>query len=81
MLPIEPVVFGVLFILAIWNVFIGTRMETPYPETMVELYALPFTRLLLLLSVVLLGIWDVRVGLMAALAFVCLGADVIFLTK
>jgi len=79
--PIEPVVFGVLFVLAAWNVFIATRMETPYPETMVELYALPFTRLILLLLVVFLSLWDVRVGLMAALAFVCLGADVIFLTK
>jgi hypothetical protein len=56
-------------------------METPYPETMVELYALPFTRLLLLLIVVFLSLWDIRVGLMAALAFICLGADVIFLTK
>jgi hypothetical protein len=60
---------------------VSTRLETPYPEGLVEVYALPFTRVLLLGLVILSGVWCPTVGLMAALAFVCLGADVIFLTR
>jgi hypothetical protein len=63
------------------NLLVATRMETPYPEILVELYALPAARLLLLALVVALSFWCPTVTLQAALAFVCLGSDVIFLTK
>jgi len=77
----KPLILGLLVLLSLWNVLVATRMETPYPETMVELYALPFTRLLLLLVVLGLSMWDAQITMLAALAFICLGADVIFLTK
>ena len=72
---------GIILCLFLWNVFVSTRLETPYPENLVEVYALPFTRVLLLGLVILSAVWCPTVGLMAALAFVCLGADVIFLTR
>lgn len=72
---------GIILCLFLWNVFVSTRLETPYPESLVEVYALPFTRVLLLGLVILSAVWCPTVGLMAALAFVCLGADVIFLTR
>lgn len=65
----------------VWNLFVATRMETPYPEILVELYAFPAARLVLLGSVIALSFWCPTVTLQAALAFVCLGSDVIFLTK
>ena len=77
----KPLILGLIVLLSLWNVLVATRMETPYPETMVELYALPFTRLLLLLVVIGLSMWDAQITILAALAFICLGADVIFLTK
>ena len=72
---------GVLFIFFIWTVMVSTRMETPYPEVLVELYALPATRLLLLGLLLALSFWCPTVTVVAALAYICLGADVIFLTK
>jgi hypothetical protein len=72
---------GIILCLFLWNVFVSTRLETPFPESLVELYALPFTRILLLALVILSALWCPTVGIMAALAFVCLGADVIFLTR
>jgi hypothetical protein len=72
---------GIIICLFLWNVLVSTRLETPYPESLVEVYALPFTRILLLALVLLSALWCPTVGLMAALAFVCLGADVIFLTR
>ena len=72
---------GALIILALWNVLIATRMETPYPEALVELYALPAARLVLLALVVASSFWCPTIAIMLALAFVTLGADVIFLTK
>lgn len=77
----KPLILGLIVLLSLWNVLVATRMETPYPESMVELYALPFTRLLLLLVVIALSMWDAQITILAALAFICLGADVIFLTK
>jgi hypothetical protein len=65
----------------LWNALVATRLETPYPETLVEIYALPLTRILLLGLVILAAVWSPTVGIMAAFAFVCLGADVIFLTR
>ena len=72
---------GMVFLFFLWNVLIATRLETPYPETLVEAYALPATRLLLLGLVILAAVWSPTVGIMAAFAFVCLGADVLFLTR
>lgn len=72
---------GVLVVLSFWNVFMATRMETPYPEILVELYALPATRLVLLALVITATFWCPTVAIMLALAFITLGADVIFLTK
>lgn len=72
---------GIVLCLFLWNVLIASHLETAYPESLIEIYALPFTRLLLLTLVILSGVWCPTVGIMAALAFVCLGADVIFLTR
>jgi hypothetical protein len=72
---------GMVFLFFLWNVLIATRLETPYPETLVEAYALPATRILLLGLVILAAVWSPTVGIMAAFAFVCLGADVLFLTR
>jgi len=77
----KPLILGLVVLLSLWNVLIATRMETPYPEILVELYAMPVTRLLLLGLVIALSMWDAQVTILAALAFICLGADVIFLTK
>lgn len=62
----------------LWNV--GTHLETPYPEQLIELYALPLTRIFLLILVLAAAAWCPTVGVLAALAYVCLGADVIFFT-
>jgi len=70
-----------LLLLFLWNLLVATRMENPYPEILVELYALPASRLGLLGIVIALSFWCPTVSIMAALAFVCLGSDVIFLTK
>ena len=72
---------GMVFLLFLWAVLIATRLETPYPESLVEAYALPATRVLLLGLVILAAIWSPTVGILAAFAFVCLGADVLFLTR
>jgi hypothetical protein len=77
----KPLILGLVVLLSLWNVLVATRMETPYPEMLVELYALPFTRLLLLALVIALSMWDAQITILATLAFICLGADVIFLTK
>jgi hypothetical protein len=72
---------GMVFLFFLWTVLISTRLETPYPESLVEAYALPATRVLLLGLVILAAIWSPTVGILAAFAFVCLGADVLFLTR
>ena len=72
---------GMVLCFFLWNVLVSTRLETPYPETLVEVYALPLTRILLMGLVILSAIWSPTVGIMAAFAFVCLGADVMFLTQ
>ena len=72
---------GALVALAFWNLLMATRMETPYPEVLVELYALPAARLVLLSLVIAATFWCPTVAIMLALAFITLGADVIFLTK
>ena len=70
-----------VIILATWLVTVGFRIENPYPNTLVELYALPLTRIFLLLFVLLSAAWCPRVGILMALAYFCLGADVLFFTR
>jgi hypothetical protein len=70
----------VSIVLILWNWGVATHLETPYPELLVELYALPITRIILLIFVLLAASWCPTVGILAALAYVCLGADVIFFT-
>lgn len=70
----------VTIILSIWLVIVGFHMETSYPPALVEAYALPLTRVLLLGLVVLSSLWCPTVGILAAMAYICLGADVIFFT-
>ena len=60
---------------------VSTHLETPYPELLIELYALPITRIFLLMFVLLAASWCPVVGVLAAFAYMCLGADVIFFTQ
>jgi hypothetical protein len=66
--------------LATWLLFIGTRIEAPYPADLVEAYALPITRIALLLLVLLAAAWCPTVGILAAFSYITLGADVLFFT-
>ena len=70
----------VALLLLLWNWNVATLLEAPYPPVVVELYAIPLTRMFLLALVLLSAAWCPRVGIMAALAFICLGADVISFT-
>lgn len=63
-----------------WNWLVATRIETPYPSVVVDLYAVPLTRIALLSLVLLSGMWCPSIAVLAALAYICLGADVIFFT-
>lgn len=67
--------------LLIWNVLVSTHIETKYPSSLIEAYATPFTRLFLLGLVLLSATWCPSVGIMAALAYITLGADTIFFTS
>jgi len=67
---------GLVILLVLWVWQVGTHLETPYPETLVELYATPSTRFALLLLVLLSASWNSYVGIFAALAFILLGADI-----
>ncbi len=69
------------FFLFAWNWLVATHLENPYPATLIDSYAIPLTRVGLLALVVLSAMWCPSVGIMAALAYVCLGADVLFFTS
>lgn len=71
----------VAFVLLGWIAVEGLSLEKPYPGGLVELYAFPLTRLLLLLFVLLSAVWCPRVGIMAALAFIMLSADLNFFLR
>lgn len=75
------VVVFIAIILILWNWTTATHLETPYPDLLIELYALPITRIFLLVLVLLAASWSPMIGVLAALAYVCLGADVIFFTQ
>jgi hypothetical protein len=68
-------------LLSSWLLFTGMRLETPYPHPLIEAYALPITRILLLALVLLSACWNPTVGILMALAYVSLGADVLIFTK
>lgn len=72
---------AVSLVLLAWVAFQGMTLEAPYPHGIVELYAFPLTRLLLLLFVLLSAIWCPRVGIMAAVAYVMLSADLNFFLR
>lgn len=67
---------GLVLLLVLWTWQVGTHLETPYPETLVEFYATPLSRVVLLLFILLSASWNPCVGILAALAFVFLGADI-----
>jgi hypothetical protein len=67
---------GVVLLLVLWTWQVGTHLETPYPETLVEFYATPLSRVILLLFILLTAYWNTYAGILAALAFVLLGADI-----
>jgi hypothetical protein len=69
---------SVAILLFIFNVLLGTSLETPFPPALVEAYSIPLTRMSLLVLVLLSAYWCPSVGIMAALAYVTLGADVLF---
>jgi hypothetical protein len=77
----EHIKISVALLFLIWNWLVSTHLETPYPSELVEAYALPLTRVFLLCLVVLAATWSPEVGIMVALAYICLGADVMFLTR
>ena len=64
--------------LLIWNWLVSTHLEVPYPSSLVEAYATPLTRIGLLSLVILSAYWCPTVGILAAFAYVSLGADVLF---
>lgn len=54
--------------LFIWNAFEGAKLDSAYPTSLVQLYALPLFRFVLALSVYVAMMWCPRVGAMMALA-------------
>jgi hypothetical protein len=68
-------------LLFIFNAMVATNIETPFPSLLVEAYSIPLTRIALLVLVLLSAMWCPSVGIMAALAYVSLGADVLFFTN
>lgn len=72
---------GATLLLLLFNVFISTHLKTPFPESLVEAYGIPITRLFLLILVIVSAIWCPTVGIMAAFAYICLASDVLITTK
>jgi hypothetical protein len=68
-------------VLILWNWHIGTSLSEQYPKPLVDAYSIPLTRFALLGFVVLSAMWCPSVGIMAAFAYVALGADVMFFTN
>lgn len=50
-----------------WNLYEGSLLESPYPKTLVTLYAYPLWRLALVLLIFFAALWCPRVGVMVAL--------------
>lgn len=75
-------VLRLILVLALfgWNVFEGLSLRTPYPPTMVALWASPLWRFLLLLTIWLGAEWCPRVGILSALAVVMYIVNMIQIT-
>jgi hypothetical protein len=69
------------FVLFVWILLYGSVFEVPYSFTMVELHAVPFWRLSLVLLVLFGSIWSPRVGVLSALAVFLYLADLEKLTN
>lgn len=52
----------------LWILYEGSVFESPYPNTLVQLYGFPLFRLVLVLLVFASAYWCLRVGAMVALA-------------
>ncbi len=66
--------------LLLYNWLVATHLETPYPTALVEIYSVPLSRLLLVGLVLLSASWCPTVGILSALAYICLAADVVSFT-
>jgi hypothetical protein len=66
---------ALVLLLVLWTWQVGAHLETPYPETLVELYATPTSRVGLLLFILAAAYWNPYVGIFAGLSFVFLAAD------
>jgi hypothetical protein len=55
-------------VLFLWVLFMGSSFETPYYKKMVELYAEPWWRALLVIALFIALIWCPRVGILLAVA-------------
>ena len=75
-------VFRLILVLVLlgWNVFEGLSLRTPYPSTMVALWASPLWRFLLLLTIWLGAEWCPRVGVLSAIAVVMYIVNMIQIT-
>ena len=75
-------VFRLILVLVLlgWNVFEGLSLRTPYPSTMVALWASPLWRFLLLLTIWLGAEWCPRVGVLSAVAVVMYIVNMIQIT-
>lgn len=71
----------VAIVISAWLLFTGLSIETPYPQNLVDGYALPITRIILLTIVLLSAAWCPTVGVLLALSYVSLGSDVLLFTK
>ena len=63
-----------------WNVFESLSLRTPYPATMVALWASPIWRVVLLFIIWLGAEWCPRIGIMTALASVLYIVNMIQIT-
>ena len=75
-------VFRLILVIVLigWNVFEGLSLRTPYPSTMVALWASPLWRFLLLLTIWLGAEWCPRVGVLSAVAVVMYIVNMIQIT-
>ncbi len=73
--------FSLALLLLVFNWLVSTRIDVPYPSAFIEAYSIPLLRIALLSLVVLAAMWCPTVGILAAFAYVSLGADVLFLAN
>jgi fumarate reductase subunit D len=70
-----------VILLFVWALMEGSVLDRPYPHSLVELYSIPFTRLLLLVILVLSAIWCPTVGILAATSYILLASDLNFFLR